>query len=155
VLDELPCVSDSAERVLSPESREEIAESDEREELSEDVPIVPEEESPALPSSAERVSSPVVFVSPRRAVAVSPVPTEFLEVVVLSFALPSPEENEGIETDGIDGDVISGMETDGILTCEKTAPAVKKSNITRLKVRKAFIHHFQPGSQLGYCLFKP
>ncbi len=77
-----------------------------------------------MPSSAESVSKPVVFESPKSAVAVSPVPVVELEVslslflVLDSLEFPEPE-SEGIETDGIDGEEISGIEIEGILVCAK------------------------------------
>ena len=134
---EEPCVDDkpdSAERDESPESREEIDDSDDIEEIveasvdeSDESAESADEPVPETPSSAESVSKPVVFERPKSAVAVSPVPTVlldvffslFLPVVSSVFAVP---ESVGMETDGIDGDDISGIETEGILVCAKTAP---------------------------------
>ena len=131
---EEPCVDDkpdSAERDESP-SREEIDDSDDIEEIveasvdeSDESAESADEPVPETPSSAESVSKPVVFERPKSAVAVSPVPTVLLDVFfslflpVVSSLFPVPE-SVGIETDGIAGEDISGIETECILFCAKT-----------------------------------
>ena len=118
------------------------------------------------PSKAESVSNPVVLESPRSAVAVRPVPIVLLydvlllpffaaaslELFVLFVLLPfssAEYESDGIDTDGIVGEEISGIETEGILVCAVTDAAASAKImhpakvLWKLKVRKAFIDHFQ------------
>ena len=173
---EEPCVDDKPDKAESDESPERSEEIDDREEIVDaSVEESAEELVSETPSSAESVSKPVVFESPKSAVAVSPVPTVLLDVffslllpvVSLVFAVP---ESEGIETDGIEGEEISGIEIEGILVCAKTAPrrvlAINRRNThifggmrlrnfrMILQVRKTFIDHFQSGSKLRNCFFQ-
>ena len=145
---EVPCK-------LDPESNDEIDDKDDIEEL--DETSVVEDSLSETPSRAESVSNPVVLESPKSAVAVSPVPRDplllFVSVLLAEFVVSS-EENVGIEIDGIEGVDISGMETDGMDICENTAVEKCRKITKKLKVRKAFIHYFQTGSQLRYSFFK-
>ncbi len=124
-LDDKP---DNAESDESLERSEEIDDNEEIVEASvEESAEAVDELVPETPSNAESVSKPVVFVSPKSDVAVSPVPMVLLEVffslflLVVSSVFFEPE-SVGIETEGIDGDEISGIETEGILVCASKAP---------------------------------
>ena len=167
---------DSAESDESLESREEIDDSDDIEEIveasveeSDESAEVVDEPVSETPSNAESVSKPVVLVSPKSDVAVSPVPTVLLEVLLLLFwslvlSAFSEPESDGIETDGIAGDEISGIETEGILVCANNVPppmlAINRRNThifgvmqmrkfrMILQIRKAFIYHLQTRCQL-------
>jgi hypothetical protein len=163
---------DSAESDESPERSEDIDDSEDIEEIVEaSVEESAEAVEPAsdVPSSAERVSNPVVLASPKSAVAVSPVPTVLLDdffslfLLLASLVFPEPE-SVGMETDGIDGDDISGIETEGMLVCANNVPppmfAINRKNTPTfsvmqlrklrmiLQVRKAFIYHLQTRCQL-------
>ena len=151
---EVPCK-------LDPESNDEIDDKEDIEEL--DETSVVEESVSETPSSAERVSKPVVLESPKSAVAVSPVPVVLLEVlfsVLLrldSLVFPEPE-SVGMETDGIAGDDISGIDTEGMLVCANNVLPPMLAKISSemqsrklriiLQVRKTLINHFQSGSEL-------
>ena len=119
---------DSAESDESLERSEEIDDNEEIVEASvEESAEAVDEPVSETPSNAESVSKPVVFVSPKSDVAVSPVPMVLLEVFFSLFLLVASSlffepESVGIETDGIDGDEISGIETEGILVCASKAP---------------------------------
>ncbi len=129
-LDDKP---DNAESDESLERSEDIDDSDDIEEIFEASVDESDESAEAVdepvsetPSSAESVSKPVVLVSPKSAVAVSPVPTVLLEVFFSLFLLVASSvffepESVGIETGGIAGDEISGIETEGILVCANNA----------------------------------
>ncbi len=126
-------LDDKPDNVESDESLERSEDIDDSDDIEEIVAASVEESAEAVdepvsetPSSAESVSKPVVLVSPKSAVAVSPVPTVLLEVFFSLFLLVASSvffepESVGIETDGIAGDEISGIETEGILVCANNA----------------------------------
>ena len=171
--EEVLWLDDKPDSVESDELLERSEEIDDNEEIveasvEESAEVVDEPVS-ETPSNAESVSKPVVFVSPKSDVAVSPVPMVLLEVFFSLFLLVASSvffepESDGIETDGIAGDEISGIETEGILVCANNVPppmlAINREKTHSLsaivlrklrmilQVRKTFINHFQSGSEL-------